>query len=147
MKKAGGSGRHAATLHRQIPYISQDMVLAIVFLNIVKMVLQRDDCIYTDIEAPIKFIVLKIRNKSGRYRRISATGYMEWVLGDLRPSSMHIITEMDTRSGAILARNAYNTEFGNRVASLMLMITNKFYTTDRAEFIGRNGTLAAILRL
>ncbi len=104
--------------------------------------IETDVCIYTDIEAPIKFIVLKVRNKSNRHRRISVTGYVEWVLGDLRSKSlMHIITEMDTRSGALLARNAYNTEFENRVAFFDVDDPNKFYTTDRTEFIGRNGTL------
>ena len=98
--------------------------------------------IYVDIEAPVKFIVLKVHNKSNRHRRISVTGYVEWVLGDLRSKSMmHIITEMDTRSGAVLARNAYNTEFENKVAFFDVDDPNKFYTTDRSEFIGRNGTL------
>ncbi|MGZ8516073.1 MAG: GH36-type glycosyl hydrolase domain-containing protein [Chitinophagaceae bacterium] len=101
-----------------------------------------DVCVYTDIEAPIKFVVLKVRNKSKRHRRISVTGYVEWVLGDLRSRSlMHVITELDTRTGAILARNAYNTEFENRVAFFDVDDDNKFYTTDRAEFIGRNGTI------
>ncbi|MGK2861956.1 MAG: glucoamylase family protein, partial [Chitinophagaceae bacterium] len=105
--------------------------------------IETDVCIYTDIEAPVKFIVLKIKNKSGRYRRVSVTGYIEWVLGDLRSRSlMHVITEMDTRSGALLARNAYNTEFGNRVAFFCVDDPNKFYTNDRAEFIGRNGNLS-----
>ena len=68
--------------------------------------------VYTDIEAPVKFIVIKLRNHSGRQRRISATGYVEWVLGDLRAKYLkHTITELDERSGAILARNAYSTEF------------------------------------
>lgn len=99
-------------------------------------------CMYTDIEAPVKFIVLKVRNKSNRHRRISVTGYVEWVLGDLRSKSiMHIITEMDARSGAILVRNAYNTEFENRIAFFDVNDPNKFFTTDRTEFMGRNGTL------
>ncbi len=98
---------------------------------------------FTDIEAPIKFFVLKIRNKSGRFRRISATGYIEWVLGDLRSRSlMHIITELDLRSGAILARNAYNAEFQNRVAFFDVDGLNKSFTTDRTEFIGRNGAVS-----
>ena len=43
-------------------------------------------------------------------RRLSATGYVEWVLGDLRAkSSMHVNTELDPVSGALFARNAYNT--------------------------------------
>jgi cyclic beta-1,2-glucan synthetase len=39
--------------------------------------------------------LIKVRNESGRSRRISATGYLEWVLGDLRPkSAMHVVTEI-----------------------------------------------------
>ena len=98
---------------------------------------------YTHKEAPVKFIVIKLRNNSSRIRRISATGYAEWVLGDLRSRSlMHIVTEMDNRSGAILARNPYNSEFENRVAFFDVDDPNKYITTDRTEFIGRNGTMA-----
>ncbi|MEP6711700.1 MAG: glucoamylase family protein [Ferruginibacter sp.] len=98
---------------------------------------------FTHIEAPVKFITIKLRNTSSRVRRISATGYVEWVLGDLRSRSlMHIVTEMDVRSGAVLARNPYNSEFENRVAFFDVDDPNKFITTDRTEFIGRNGTMA-----
>ena len=98
---------------------------------------------YTHLQAPVKFIVIKLRNNSSRARRISATGYVEWVLGDLRSKSlMHIVTEMDIRSGAVLARNPYNTEFENRVAFFDVDDPTKFITTDRTEFIGRNGTMA-----
>ena len=100
-------------------------------------------CVYCDIEAPVKFIVLKIRNNSSRLRRISATGYVEWVLGDLRSKNqMHVITDMDIPTGAILATNAYNTEFGERVAFFDVDDANKFFTTDRTEFIGRNGVMS-----
>jgi cellobiose phosphorylase len=58
-----------------------------------------------------------VRNRSGRARRLSATGYVEWVLGDLRPkTTMHVITEIEGRSGALLARNAYNTARATIVA-------------------------------
>ena len=73
--------------------------------------------VYVALDAPIKFTVLKVRNESGRSRRLSATGYVEWVLGDLRPkSAMHVITEIDPNSGALFARNPYNTEFADRIA-------------------------------
>ena len=98
---------------------------------------------FTDIEAPVKYIVIKIRNQSGRQRRISATGYVEWVLGDLRQKYLkHTITELDERSGAILATNSYSTEFQNRVAFFDADGTNKMITTDRTEFLGRNGSLS-----
>ena len=99
--------------------------------------------VYIDVDAPVKFIVLKIRNASGRPRRMSITGYVEWVLGDLRAKTvMHTITELDKRSGAILARNAYSTEFENRVAFFDVDDTGRTFTADRSEFIGRNGSLA-----
>ncbi|HKB45919.1 MAG TPA: glucoamylase family protein [Chitinophagaceae bacterium] len=98
--------------------------------------------IYADTEATIKFIVLKLHNLSNRPRRISATGYAEWVLGDLRHKSlMHIVTEVEISTGAIFARNAYNAEFENRIAFFDVDDGNKSFTSDRAEFIGRNGTL------
>ena len=40
--------------------------------------------VYVDLEESVKFSVLKVRNQSGKTRRLSATGYVEWVLGDLR---------------------------------------------------------------
>lgn len=99
--------------------------------------------VYTDIEAPLKFITIKLLNLSGRQRHISATGYVEWVLGDLRAKYLkHTITELDEHNGAILARNAYSTEFENRVAFFDADGVNKTITTDRTEFLGRNGTLS-----
>ncbi|MGV8073768.1 MAG: GH36-type glycosyl hydrolase domain-containing protein [Syntrophobacteraceae bacterium] len=100
--------------------------------------------VYVALDAAIKFTVLKVRNESGRSRRLSATGYAEWVLGDLRPkSSMHVITEIDPKSGALFARNPYNTEFRNRVAFFDVDDTNRTVSGDRTEFLGRNGTLRA----
>ena len=73
--------------------------------------------VYVALDASVKFTVLKIRNDSGRSRRLSATGYVEWVLGDLRPkSAMHVVTEIDPISGALFARNPYNTDFPGRIA-------------------------------
>ena len=98
--------------------------------------------IFVAIDMPVKFVVVKIKNNSSRPRRISATGYVEWVLGDLKSKAqMHTITEFDVRSGAILATNAYSSEFENRVAFFDVDDVGRTFTTDRMEFIGRNGTL------
>ena len=100
--------------------------------------------VFVAMDASIKFSVLKLHNTSGRARVISATGYVEWVLGDLRPkSTMHVITDLDMASGALLARNPYNTEFPGRVAFFDVDDTNRTATGDRSEFIGRNGNLSA----
>ncbi|MGA8048629.1 MAG: glucoamylase family protein [Burkholderiales bacterium] len=98
--------------------------------------------IYVALDLPVKFAVLKVRNASGRSRRLSATGYVEWVLGDLRPKSgMHVVTEIDPDSGALLARNAYNPEFAEQVAFFDVDDVTRTISGDRTEFIGRNGTL------
>ncbi|MDP1768143.1 MAG: cyclic beta 1-2 glucan synthetase, partial [Nitrospirota bacterium] len=98
--------------------------------------------VYVALDAPIKFTVLKVRNESGRARKLSATGYMEWVLGDLRPkSAMHVVTELDAKSGAIFARNPYHPEFGGKMAFFDVQETARTISGDRTEFIGRNGSL------
>ncbi len=97
---------------------------------------------YVAVDASVKFSVLKIRNASGRSRRLSATGYVEWVLGDLQPkTAMHVITELEAKSGALLARNSYNTEFPDRVAFFDVDDPTRSVSGDRTEFLGRNGTL------
>ena len=99
--------------------------------------------VYVAMDAPVKFTVLKLRNISGRSRRISVTNYCEWVLGDLRHKNLlHVQTEVDLKTGALLARNYYNTEFPDRIAFLDVNDPTRTFTGDRKEFIGRNGSLA-----
>ncbi|MFN2119110.1 MAG: GH36-type glycosyl hydrolase domain-containing protein, partial [Anaerolineales bacterium] len=107
--------------------------------------------VYASLDAPVKFTVLKVRNESGRSRRLSATGYVEWVLGDLRSkSAMHIITEVDPVTNSLFARNRFNAEFADRVAFFNVDNETRTVSCDRKEFLGRNGTLrspAAMTRL
>lgn len=98
--------------------------------------------VYVAIDASIKFSVLKLRNRSDRTRRISVTGYVEWVLGDLSSkTAKHIVTETDAKSGAIMARNHYNTEFKGRTAFFDTDHDKRTFTCSRSEFIGRNRNL------
>lgn len=98
--------------------------------------------VFVAMDAAVKFTVLKVRNESGRLRRLSATGYVEWVLGDLAAkSAMHVSTEIDPRSGALCARNSYSTEFAERVAFFDVDEPNRSLSGDRQEFLGRNGSL------
>ena len=99
--------------------------------------------VYVAMDAPVKFTVLKVRNRSGRSRRLSVSGYAEWVLGEARPkTAMHVITEVDPQSGALFAHNPYNAEFGKRVAFFNVDHATRTVSADRTEFLGRNGTLA-----
>ncbi|MBN2654938.1 MAG: cyclic beta 1-2 glucan synthetase [Nitrospirae bacterium] len=98
--------------------------------------------VYVAMDASVKFTVLKIRNESGRSRRLSVTGYAEWVLGDLRPkTAMHISTEIDHKTGALFGRNPYNTEFTDKTAFFAVDDATRTLSGDRTEFLGRNGTI------
>ena len=100
--------------------------------------------VYVAMDAAIKFTVLKVRNESEQSRRLSATGYAELVLGDLRSkSTMYVITEIDPNSGALFARNPYNTEFRDRTVFFDVDDKTRTVSGDRMEFLGRNGSLEA----
>jgi cellobiose phosphorylase len=94
-------------------------------------------------DAAVKFTVVTVRNTSDRPRRITVTGYWEWVLGDLRSRSLlHVQTEIDLRTGSLLARNPYHADFPDRIVFLDVHDPSRTVTGDRREFLGRNGTLA-----
>jgi cyclic beta-1,2-glucan synthetase len=93
-------------------------------------------------EDPIKISRLTLENRSDRPRRLSVTAYVEWVLGASRSTTApQIVTEIDSETGAMLARNAWNPEFGDRIAFADLGGRQTAWTGDRTEIIGRNGTL------
>ena len=98
--------------------------------------------VYVAMDASVKLTVIKVKNESGRSRRLSATGYVEWVLGDLRQkTAMHVSTEIDPKTGALFGRNPYNTEFADRTAFFDVDEMTRTVSGDRTEFLGRNGTL------
>ena len=99
---------------------------------------------YVAMDAPVKFLVVKLHNHSKRPRCLSLTGYWELVLGEWRHANlMHIVTETDVHSGALLARNAYGRECANRVVFAHVSGPERTLTANRREFIGRNGSLAS----
>jgi cellobiose phosphorylase len=98
---------------------------------------------YVAMDAPVKFAILKLRNLSGRARLLSVTGYWEWVLGELRQKNLlHVQTELDLKTGALLARNPFNADFAERIAFVDVSDPERTLTGDRREFLGRNGSLA-----
>ena len=98
---------------------------------------------YVAMDAPVKFVVVKLRNASEEVCRLSLTGYWELVLGEWRHANlMHIVTETDTDSGALFARNPYGRECRQRVVFAHVSERDRSLSGNRTEFIGRNGTLA-----
>ncbi|QPK64512.1 phosphorylase [Methylomonas sp. LL1] len=93
---------------------------------------------------PVKISVLTLTNVSGRTRRLTIAAYVEWVLGASRSvTAPYIITELDPETGAILASNPRDMEFGQRVAFANFTARHSGWTCNRADFIGRNGSLDA----
>jgi cyclic beta-1,2-glucan synthetase len=75
-------------------------------------------------------------------RRITATFYAEWVLGVTRDTAQQfVVSEYDSEHQALLARNSYNAEFGERVAFVAASQPLHGLTADRTEFLGRKGNL------
>ena len=106
-----------------------------------------DDGIYSElwicvsVRDPVKIFWLKLHNADTRPRRLSAFAIAELTLSELRTrQAMHIITEYDPETGAILARNPFNSDFPGRVAFMRATEPLASFTADRAEFLGRNGT-------
>lgn len=99
--------------------------------------------VYVSHDASIKYMVLKVKNSSGRARRLSATAYFEPVMGESRQKTqMHVTTEVDPITGALLIRNRYNVDFAGRVMFVDSNLPGRTVTGDRTEFIGRNGALS-----
>lgn len=113
--------------------------------------LRQEVCLFVAPDAPVKIIKVRLENTSGRPRRLTVTYYAEWVLGVNRDSSQpFIVSEYEESSQALLARNAYNMEFGERVAFAAASKELHGLTADRTEFLGRFGTLqrpAALQRI
>ena len=105
-------------------------------------------CMYVAVDSPVKFSVLTLHNRSNRARTLSVTGYVDWVLGDERAKTRtQIVTEIDRSTGALFARNGYNTDFAGRTAFFDVDVDGypamPEVCGDRADFFGSGGTLAA----
>jgi len=90
--------------------------------------------------APLRAQRLRLKNNSGRDRRLSVTFYAEWTLGENREDSqLHIVTEWAGKEGVLLAWNRYHSDYGHRIAFAAMSPSAETHTADRTEFLGRNG--------
>ena len=98
--------------------------------------------VFVALDAAVKFSVLKLSQSIGpaaprvgdRLRRVGAGRSAN----EVRDARDHRI---DAKSGAMYARNSFNTEFAEWVGFFDVDDAARTVTGDRTEFIGRNGTL------
>jgi cellobiose phosphorylase len=102
---------------------------------------------FVPLNEPLKIIKLTLRNTGKKPRRLAITYYLEWVLGVNRTQTApYINTKIDPASGALLAHNVYQDNFSDQFGFLQMVAEEpeieRSWTGDRAEFVGRNGSLA-----
>ncbi|MGH6612530.1 MAG: hypothetical protein ACRECQ_19970, partial [Burkholderiaceae bacterium] len=99
---------------------------------------------YVPADESIKVSRLRVRNRSQRARRLSITAYVEWALApNGETSAPFVVTSIDPATEALFARNAWRSEFGERIAFIDLAGIQQSCTADRAEFLGQYGTVHA----
>ena len=102
--------------------------------------LDQDLLVFVSPVDPVKLIRVRVSNTGTRPRRLSATFYVEWVLGVLREqAALNVLCTLDAESGALFARSAWAGDFAGRIAFADVARRPRSFTTDRTEFLGRYG--------
>jgi cyclic beta-1,2-glucan synthetase len=93
---------------------------------------------------PVKISVLTLRNDGTARKKLTLTWYVEWVLGVNRELTQYQIrTSFDEATQSMFARNYFDDQFANTVAFASISERVAYYTADRREFLGRNGTVSS----
>jgi len=93
---------------------------------------------------PVKISVLTVRNDTTAKKKITLTWYLEWVLGVTRELTQYQIrTSFDESTQSMFARNYFDAQFAETVAFASISERVAYYTADRREFLGRNGTISS----
>jgi cyclic beta-1,2-glucan synthetase len=92
---------------------------------------------------PVKIGLLTMTNETNHPRRLTITAYAEWVLGVARELTRdNVVTSFDRDADAVFARNGFDPQYAGTVAFMSVSEPVTGYTTDRSEFLGRNGDYA-----
>jgi cyclic beta-1,2-glucan synthetase len=93
-------------------------------------------------DAPVKITRLRLTNRAPRASSIVLTSFVEWTLGVMREHTQHqVLTSLDRDTQALFATNYFDASFADRVAFSWISEPLAGHTSDRCEFIGRNGDL------
>jgi cyclic beta-1,2-glucan synthetase len=98
--------------------------------------------VFVALDAPVKIHRLRMRNSTARPRTITATGCVDWVLGEQRTKTApFVVTELEPRFSAVVARNRYAQDFSEKLAFFTTLDANQSVTGDRSEFYGFCGSV------
>ncbi len=89
---------------------------------------------------PVRVCRLRLTNRTDRTRHLSATQFVEWVLGDSRSRAQQLVVSwFDGESEILTAHNHFNLDFPGRCGFLATDRSLSGWTASRREFVGRNG--------
>ena len=106
--------------------------------------LEQEMLVFVPLDAPVKLVRLRIRNLSPTPRRLTATYYVEWLIGAMASiAKPHVTSLYDPAQKAILAQNHWNPEFAGRVAFLSASADPHSVSGDRRDFLGQDGDVSS----
>ncbi|WP_425277562.1 GH36-type glycosyl hydrolase domain-containing protein [Bartonella florencae] len=95
-----------------------------------------------DLEKPVRFSRLILRNEGEKPRSLRLYNYVEWVLGNVRTKyAPFIVPSYEAKWGTHFIQNPYHIEKSQQVTFLSASEMPTSTTTNRSEFIGATGTV------
>ncbi|MDO5495087.1 MAG: glucoamylase family protein, partial [bacterium] len=106
--------------------------------------LEVSQTMFVPLEGAVKAAIVRVVNTSPVARAVRLTWYAEPVLGQSQTAaSRHLITSVDERTGALVVRNPWSPSLPGQAAFVDMEGRQGSWTGDRAEFLGRHGSVAA----